>query len=491
MAVDNSRIPKAGGEAEPGRPAPASTGGWWKWLWHKLSGRGDAAATASAGLPQDKHEASSPVGKRPPPANANGTESLAAPAEKGDKAMTSTEAGVPAELKPPGPAPASDEAQKPSGEAGKVSSDTGEASSAAQKASSEGIGKPADETEKAGTPPQMPSPKPALASWQNIPAAGPWCPEQVARQWPELAEVVYQDEHAQGGKGMDGWLVAGATRRGRMHAHAGTHRDDAFAFSSGQGYSILCVADGAGSSQHSRIGSEICCREMIGQLQKTLFGNDSPREGGESESEQERVARCIGAAVKHICQRIRELAAAAGCEARDFHSTLLVAVQIEIAGPGRVYISQVGDGAICALLRTGQVQALGLADSGEYSGQVTCFVPDESAESKARRLQVFETQEIECLLLCSDGIEDPFYPMQRKARAIFQQLYLGVEESLPDFTQAVQPAPMLQADVSGSLLNWLDFKKRGENDDRTLVVLYRAPYAAVTQVLRGGAAGLD
>jgi serine/threonine protein phosphatase PrpC len=299
-----------------------------------------------------------------------------------------------------------------------------------------------------------------------------------------LAELAYQDERAQSGQGTGEWLMTGATRRGRLHAHAGTHREDAFAFLSGNGYSVLCVADGAGSSKHSRIGSEICCREMIRQMQQTLFGNDHPTGSTESEPEQERVGRGIGGAVRHICQRLRELAVATGCQPRDFHSTLLVAVHIERAEAGRIYLSQVGDGAICALLRNGQVEALEMADSGEYSGQVTCFVPDECAESKARRLHVFDAREIECLLLCSDGIEDPFYPMQQKARGIFQQLYLGVDESFPDFTQAAQPAPLLEPDVSSSLLSWLDFRKRGENDDRTLVLLYRPPGAAVAQVLR-------
>ena len=439
MAADNSRIPRAAGEAEPGRPELAALARLRKRLRQILGWWGGESAAASPGLPPKKKEPTSPADKCSPPADPN--------------------------------------------EAGKAPVEVGKAPVEVGKAPVEAVETPA-EAGKASTPAQPSSTKPAPASWQNIPATGLWCPAEIGRQWPELAEVVYQDERAQGGKGAGEWLVAGATRRGRLHAHAGTHREDAFAFASGEGYSVVCVADGAGSSKHSRIASEICCREMIRQLQKTLFGNGQPTGGAELESEQERVGRCIGATVKHICQRLRELAAAAGCQARDFHSTLLVAVQIENEGVGKIYISQVGDGAICVLRRTGQVQALELADSGEYSGQVTCFVPDDSAESKARRLHVFEAQEIECLLLCSDGIEDPFYPMQGKARAIFQQLYLGVNESFPEFTQTPQAAPLLQADVSSSLLSWLDFRKRGENDDRTLVALYRAPCAAVAQVLR-------
>lgn len=467
MAADNSRIPTVQREAEPGCPPSISPAAWLKRLCQKLSQRKSPIEAPAPRMPPPGHETSASTTEPSPAAGPGHGAVLTPPAAGDEKTHAPTEASPSAEAKlqpassPGKPPESSDKADHPVSQ----------------------TEKPSDEVGRAATTLQPPSQKPAPPSWQNLPPSQPWCPEEIARLRPELAQIAYKDDLAQTGRGAGEWLVAGATRRGRLHAHAGTHRDDAFAFSSAEAYSILCVADGAGSSKHSRIGSEICCREMVAQLQGTLPASAHSTMGDESESEKERVVRCIGAALKHICQRLRELATAAGCQARDFHSTLLVAVQIENAEGGSIYLAQVGDGGICAMLRTGQIQVLELADSGEYSGQVTCFLPDEAAETKASRLHAFDAREIECLLLCSDGIEDPFYPMQRKARAIFQQLYLGVDESIPDFTQPPQPAPLLQADVASSLLTWLDFRKRGENDDRTLVLLYRPPGTATQQCL--------
>ena len=62
------------------------------------------------------------------------------------------------------------------------------------------------------------------------------------------------------------------------------------------------------------------------------------------------------------------------------------------------------------------------------------------------------------------------------AAAIFQQFYTGVTVPLPDFkAQLPQPAPLAQESAAWGLAQWLEFEKRGENDDRTVAVLQRLP----------------
>lgn len=48
--------------------------------------------------------------------------------------------------------------------------------------------------------------------------------------------------------------IAGASRRGRSHEHVGSFRDDDYYlnFSDVSGWSVLLVADGAGSAKYSR-----------------------------------------------------------------------------------------------------------------------------------------------------------------------------------------------------------------------------------------------
>jgi hypothetical protein len=90
------------------------------------------------------------------------------------------------------------------------------------------------------------------------------------------------------------------------------------------------------------------------------------------------------------------------------------------------------------------------------------------------------------VLLASDGVEDPWYPLPRHAASLYQQLQQGVSSEhataagvSPAHTTTVLNAP----DPVRALVEWLSFEKRGENDDRTLCVARRvgsvwAPLAA-------------
>lgn len=56
-----------------------------------------------------------------------------------------------------------------------------------------------------------------------------------------------------------------ASKRGRSHANVGSFRDDEYAFKyfENNGWSIVCVADGAGSAKLARQGSKIACDGII------------------------------------------------------------------------------------------------------------------------------------------------------------------------------------------------------------------------------------
>ena len=83
---------------------------------------------------------------------------------------------------------------------------------------------------------------------------------------------------------------------------------------------------------------------------------------------------------------------------------------------------------------------------------------------------------MEALFICSDGIEDPFYPIDKKAADIFRQWHRGVTEPLEGFkSQPNQDAVFGEEAATGALARWLEFEKRGENDDRTVMVLHRLP----------------
>jgi hypothetical protein len=63
----------------------------------------------------------------------------------------------------------------------------------------------------------------------------------------------------------------------------------------------------------------------------------------------------------------------AGAPPRDFRCTAL-AVALD-AEAGTLAAVQVGDGVVALRAADGSVRLLGESDGGEYSGEVSCFVP--------------------------------------------------------------------------------------------------------------------
>jgi len=322
--------------------------------------------------------------------------------------------------------------------------------------------------------PEGSAPKPA--EWKILPALEEWCPAILSGKYPELKRHEYEDTFAVERVLVNSWRVAGATRRGRIHAHQGTHREDAFRFSAAPNFTILCVADGAGSAKFSRLGSHVAVQRVTEHLAKEL-AQIEPAVENSPEALLAFLKAQISKAVCSACLALEEMAASAGASPRDYRSTLLTALRYHGKSQQLLLTNQIGDGAICVLFNDKTVQRCGAADSGEFSGEVGCFLPDDCARKKALEVQsIAAAEKVECLMLCSDGVEDPFYPMEKRAADIFRQLYTGVKKSLPDFDhQPLQPAILTQDSVAAGLGQWLGFERRGENDDRTILLLHRFP----------------
>lgn len=151
---------------------------------------------------------------------------------------------------------------------------------------------------------------------------------------------------------------------------------------------VACVADGAGSSKHSQIGSSIVCNAMIENAERHFSAN-----GG---FDRLRVGNVI-----EWCEdartRIQEAATSKDCRTREFATTLCVA----IIGPALSYFFQIGDGAIIL----GNQSLYGVVfwpQSGEYAN-TTNFLTSDEYQSQLE----FLATPTKCghVALMTDGIE--------------------------------------------------------------------------------------
>ena len=387
-------------------------------------------------------------------------------------AATETSSAGPTE---PEAAPSPQSAHSASAQALPVPPDLSESKNEPQSGESTASAAPA-------SPAQPPSALPAIspttvrkpATWQDNKVTAPWCPETIQ---PILGfEVAYEDNYQRDSAASPGWHIVAATHRGRMHAHHGTHREDAFDFYTDKEFTIVCVSDGAGAYQYSRIGSESTSRKVVSALAAALDSRRAELQKLSPADFNIQIQNVIRETVQGACTFLHDLAAKTDTKPKDFRCTLVLGI-LWLAGETPLLVfSQVGDGFMAGQKKDGEAQRYGKSDSGALSGEVNCFIPDADAVHNAQNVVVIGAANADAFIFCSDGIEDPFYPTEKKSQAIFQQLREGVSEPISGFEKQKPHGPVIGSpDAKARLASWLDFEKKGENDDRTILILHRSP----------------
>lgn len=333
--------------------------------------------------------------------------------------------------------------------------------------------------------PAVEPPLPKPATWTVRAPDAPWCPpahrEAVLRALsPAVAQrfharcarvgetsrpdaaVAGDGVHAQAGA----WSVTAAARRGRRHAHVGEWCEDAYFASLVESRGVLVVADGAGSAAWSRLGSAIAV-DTIGEalVQATALTADAMR-----------------LAVEAAVQSLTSAATAMDVSPRLLRTTILVAAWEPHAGGHRLVTTQVGDGSLVIAHADGRLHRPTESDLGDWSGEVHCFLPDGETLSRAKSATVVhDVPDLAAILVVTDGIDDPFYPMSKHAGPILGQLVHGANAPLAGLAAQAITLPLLATpSPERTLHDWLAFEKRGENDDRTLAVaLHRSASHAI------------
>ncbi len=255
--------------------------------------------------------------------------------------------------------------------------------------------------------------------------------------------------------GVAGWQMIGASRRGKLHAHEGSYREDAFALGMHHGWHLIAVADGAGSCRLSRVGARVACAGAIDGLKAGLnrFWNGAKDDLGATMLRQ-----VIRAGIEEAHAAVYTEAGKRDIPVRELSSTLLLLALGPVPSPQPwLAVGQIGDGMVLAVGPDDDLRVLGAAEKGFYAGE-TVFLPGLAVSEWEAHTWALPADPLpEMVLVMSDGVADDLVPLRQQAPTLIG----GLREVI------VRPQP------DQDLLTILGYEKRDSADDRTLAVVYR------------------
>ena len=256
-------------------------------------------------------------------------------------------------------------------------------------------------------------------------------------------------------------------RRGRSHEHDAKFCDDDGDFwRHDSGWTVLAVADGAGSAEYSREGSRIAVTTVLEEFERWFT--------------QEKVTECdaclnnweISHGAFHqlfyfqffeICKKaiakIKILAEQINVKERQFATTLLVTVSKTVVGKTYLASLWIGDGAMVAY-RRGASRLLCSADSGAFVGQTRFLDASYLQQHYPSSVSIAAIEQAEALILMTDGVSDPKFKSDAE---------LGDPGCWDQLWQELEPE-LAKENPEQALLEWLHFFERGYHDDRTLLI---------------------
>lgn len=279
--------------------------------------------------------------------------------------------------------------------------------------------------------------------------------------------------------------IVAASKRGRSHAQEGKPRDDHFKMSHmDNGWYIMAVADGAGSAKYSREGSRIACEEVtnycMAQLANSKDFESAVKQYNEHKTESESDARkavgdyiykIVGTAAFKAHKSINAEAAIKKLPAKQYATTLLLAICKKFEFGWFIATFWVGDGAICLYNKQAHTaEVLGVPDEGEYAGQTRFLTMPEifkDATSLYQRLRFRIVDDFTALFLMSDGVSGPKFETDANLNNPdkWDALWTDLKENGVELTDDNE-------ETKNQLLAWLDFWSPGNHDDRTIAILY-------------------
>ncbi|MDR2475955.1 MAG: protein phosphatase 2C domain-containing protein [Bacteroidales bacterium] len=315
----------------------------------------------------------------------------------------------------------------------------------------------------------------AKSLWKNIPTPKDieYYKDDSACQFPKISSKDIE------GKDVVHKNMVAASQRGRSHALEGKPRDDDFAlhFDEETACHIMIVADGAGSANYSRRGSEIACNTSMKICKEKLLSHkDDFIKNSTSENKNE-IGKILQDIISHAVfesyKAIEKEAQEKNTLVKDFATTLLVAICRKFDYGWFIAAWWVGDGGIGVYRKDPQyLKVMGEPDGGEFAGQTRFLTMPEIIRNELySRMKYDVVEDFTALILMTDGITDPKFETDANLKRIEKWHALwddlngnNDDKAFIDFSDDELAA--------GQLLKWLDFWSPGNHDDRTIAILF-------------------
>lgn len=280
-----------------------------------------------------------------------------------------------------------------------------------------------------------------------------------------------------------------SSKRGRSHANVGSFRDDDFAYKHFEktGWSIIAVADGAGSAKISRQGSKIACNEVIDYFSENFTENSitefdnllkEHREGTGEDTQKKLnhfVYNNLGKAALSVHKKLDSFAKEIECPLKDLHSTLIFALVKKYEFGYAILSFGVGDCPIGLLNKDlTEITLMNWLDVGEFGGGTRFITMPEifNSDKFSTRFGFKLIEDFSFLMLMTDGIYDPKFVVEANLEKIENwKTFIGdvkgenTDKVLVDFNYE-------NTEIANQLSSWMDFWSAGNHDDRTLAIVF-------------------
>lgn len=276
-----------------------------------------------------------------------------------------------------------------------------------------------------------------------------------------------------------GKKIVVASQRGRSHAQEGKFRDDDFAVYHNEisKWSVVVVADGAGSKKYSRRGSVLACNEIISYFkelpeEKLTILETAIAEHQTADSENQSKKNLTDVLYEHLAgsafkahKKIEQEAIENESKIDDYATTLVFSILKKYDFGWFIASWGVGDSPMGIYITEQEPFIMHIPEEGDYSGQ-TYFVTESERFKDRNRISYQVVPDFTAIVLMTDGIYDPKFQTRTNLgkSELWNDLWNDLNKQI-DFS-------LENEELAAGLLKWLDFWSPGNHDDRTIAIIF-------------------